>query len=83
MGHKMHNKINTYKDNTGLKSTEIVKQSDCYNCFKYWQTLQHIIPNFQCHILFHAGILLVVMPCTEEGLAMQDYHNPYTHLTGL
>ena len=52
MGHETQDKINTfsYKDDTGLKRNEKVKQT----AVLVWQA-QHIIPHQHCHALFCAG----------------------------
>ena len=44
----MYDKINTF---TRIKSNETVKQTECHNCFKYWQMLQHVIPHLRYHTL--------------------------------
>ena len=53
--HKTHQYF--YKHKTGMKSNKTVKQSVyyTYNCYKYWQMSQNIIPHLCCHTLFHAG----------------------------
>ena len=45
--------------------------------------LQQVIPHLHNHTLFHAEDITAIMLYTEEDLAMQDYHKPYTHLRGL
>ena len=56
----------------GLKSNEAVKQTDCYNCFKYWQMLHLVILHLRCHTLsVQAGHIACynISAQNEEGLA--------------
>ena len=53
IGYEMNDKIAIFTRVTlGFKSKYAVKRTDFYNCFQYWQTLQHIILHLCGHILF-------------------------------